>query len=43
MAIGAVADRAGLTWAVGSFGVLGVALLALSSWDGRRRVLTPAQ
>lgn len=42
VAVGVVADRAGLTWAVGSFGIVGVVLLALSSWDGRRRVLTPA-
>jgi hypothetical protein len=36
LAIGVVADRAGLTWAVGSFGIVGVVLLALSSWDGRK-------
>lgn len=36
MAIGALADRAGLTWAVGSFGVVGGVLVALSWWDGRR-------
>lgn len=36
MAIGALADRAGLTWAVGSFGVVGGFLVALSWWDGRR-------
>jgi FSR family fosmidomycin resistance protein-like MFS transporter len=43
VAIGVVADRAGLTWAVGSFGIVGVVLLALASWDGRRRALTPAR
>ena len=36
VAIGIVADRAGLTWAVGSFGIVGLVLLALSSWDGRK-------
>lgn len=36
MAIGALADRAGLTWAVGSFGIVGGVLVALSWWDGRR-------
>jgi hypothetical protein len=36
MAIGALADRAGLTWAVGSFGIVGAALVVLSWWDGRR-------
>jgi MFS transporter, FSR family, fosmidomycin resistance protein len=36
VAIGALADRAGLTWAVGSFGLVGVVLVALSRWDGRR-------
>jgi len=36
MAIGALADRAGLTWAVGSFGIVGAVLMALSWWDGRR-------
>jgi FSR family fosmidomycin resistance protein-like MFS transporter len=34
--IGAVADRAGLTWAVGTFGILGAALMALAWWSGRR-------
>ena len=42
VAIGVVADRAGLTWAVGSFGMVGVVLIALSWWDGRRRAVTPA-
>ena len=36
LAIGALADRAGLTWAVGSFGVVGAVLVLLSLWDGRR-------
>ena len=36
LAIGALADRAGLTWAVGSFGIVGAVLVALSWWDGRR-------
>ena len=39
VAIGVVADRAGLTWAVGSFGIVGGVLLALSWWDGRRATL----
>lgn len=39
MAIGALADRAGLTWAVGSFGIVGGVLVALAWWDGRRRSL----
>ena len=34
--IGVVADRAGLSWAVGSFGIVGVVLMALAWWDGRR-------
>jgi FSR family fosmidomycin resistance protein-like MFS transporter len=45
LAIGALADRAGLTWAVGSFGIVGAVLVALSWWDGRRAAksaLTPA-
>ena len=45
LAIGALADRAGLTWAVGSFGIVGLVLVALSWWDGRRAAksgLTPA-
>ena len=43
MAIGALADRAGLTWAVGSFGIVGGVLVALTWWDGRRRrAVTPA-
>jgi MFS family permease len=33
---GAVADGAGLTWAVGTFGVAGGFLIALSWWSGRR-------
>jgi MFS family permease len=37
MAIGVVADRAGLTWAVGSFGIVGAVLVVLACWDGRRR------
>jgi MFS transporter, FSR family, fosmidomycin resistance protein len=36
LAIGALADRAGLTWAIGSFGIVGAVLVALSWWDGRR-------
>ena len=36
LAIGVLADRAGLTWAVGSFGIVGAVLVALSAWDGRR-------
>lgn len=43
VAIGVVADRAGLTWAVGSFGVVGAVLVALAWWDGRKRALTPAR
>ena len=39
LAIGALADRAGLTWAVGSFGIVGAVLVALSWWDGRRVAL----
>jgi MFS transporter, FSR family, fosmidomycin resistance protein len=38
IAIGAVADRAGLSWALGSLGVgVGGALMVLAWWDGRRR------
>lgn len=36
LAIGVLADRAGLTWAVGSFGIVGALLVALAWWDGRR-------
>jgi predicted MFS family arabinose efflux permease len=36
VAIGAVADRAGLTLAVGSYGLLGAAIVALAVWSGRR-------
>jgi hypothetical protein len=36
VAIGAVADRAGLTVAVGSYGVLGTALVVLAWWSSRR-------
>ena len=34
--IGALADRAGLTVAVGSYGLLGGAIVALAWWTGRR-------
>jgi predicted MFS family arabinose efflux permease len=37
VAIGALADRAGLTVAVGSFGVVGAAIVALAWLDSRRR------
>ncbi len=33
--IGVIADRAGLSLAVGSFGILGAAMLALAVWSGR--------
>ena len=36
IAVGVIADRAGLTLAVGSFGVVGGALMALAWWSGRR-------
>jgi hypothetical protein len=36
VAIGVVADRAGLRPAVGSFGVVGAAMLAMAWWSGRR-------
>jgi MFS transporter, FSR family, fosmidomycin resistance protein len=36
VAIGVLADRAGLSWAVGSFGIVGAVLMALAWWDGRR-------
>ena len=36
VAIGALADRAGLAIAVGSYGVLGAAIVALAWWSGRR-------
>ena len=36
VAIGVLADRAGLSWAVGSFGGVGAVLMALAWWDGRR-------
>jgi MFS family permease len=36
VAIGVLADRAGLSWAVGSFGIVGAVLIALAWWDGRR-------
>ena len=36
VAIGAVADRVGLSLAVGSFGLLGLVMVALASWSGRR-------
>ena len=36
VAIGVVADRAGLTVAVGSYGVLGAALVVLAWWSSRR-------
>jgi len=38
MAIGALADRAGLTWALGSFGIVGAVLIGLSWWDARRAI-----
>jgi FSR family fosmidomycin resistance protein-like MFS transporter len=34
--IGVVADRAGLSWALGSFAIFGGAMLALSWWSARR-------
>ncbi|MDQ3898595.1 MAG: hypothetical protein M3326_15345, partial [Actinomycetota bacterium] len=40
VAIGALADRAGLTVAVGSYGVLGGAVVALALWSGRRSPTT---
>ena len=36
VAIGAIADQAGLTVAVGSYGVLGAAIVLLAAWSGRR-------
>ena len=36
VAIGLVADRVGLSLAVGCFGLLGVVMVALASWSGRR-------
>ncbi|MGH9264199.1 MAG: MFS transporter [Acidimicrobiales bacterium] len=36
VAIGAIADQAGLTVAVGSYGVLGGAIVLLAAWSGRR-------
>lgn len=36
VAVGVIADRAGLTLAVGSFAIVGVAMMALAWWDGRR-------
>ncbi|HEX2117840.1 MAG TPA: MFS transporter [Acidimicrobiales bacterium] len=36
VAIGAIADQAGLTVAVGSYGVLGAAIVLLVAWSGRR-------
>jgi hypothetical protein len=38
IAIGALADHAGLTAAVGSYGVLGAAIVALAWRSGRREV-----
>jgi hypothetical protein len=40
IAIGAVADRAGLSSAVGCFAVLGLLMLAVAVWLGRRRTVT---
>jgi FSR family fosmidomycin resistance protein-like MFS transporter len=40
IAIGVLADRAGLTWAVASFGLVGGLLGALAWWDGRRPLTT---
>lgn len=37
VAVGMIADRAGLTLAVGSFGIVGGAMMALAWWSGRRR------
>lgn len=34
--IGVIADGAGLSWAVGSFAIVGAAMLALSWWSARR-------
>jgi hypothetical protein len=36
VAIGALADRAGLQVAVGSYGILGAAIVVLAWWSGRR-------
>ena len=36
VAVGVIADKAGLTAAVGSFGVVGGALMVLAWWSGRR-------
>ena len=36
VAVGVIADRAGLTTAVGSFGIVGGAMMALAWWSGRR-------
>jgi FSR family fosmidomycin resistance protein-like MFS transporter len=36
VAIGVLADRAGLSWAVASFGIVGIAMFALAWWSGRR-------
>ena len=35
VAVGVIADRAGLTLAVGSFGIVGAAMMALAWWSGR--------
>jgi FSR family fosmidomycin resistance protein-like MFS transporter len=45
VAIGVVADRAGLTWAIGSFALVGVAMLALAAVSARRSEprVTPAR
>jgi len=34
--VGVIADGAGLGWAVGTFGIVGGILIALSRWSGRR-------
>ena len=41
VAIGALADRAGLTAAVGSYGLLGGAMVGLAWWSSRRRAAIP--
>ena len=37
VAVGVIADRAGLTSAIGSFGIVGGAMMALALWSGRRQ------
>lgn len=43
VAIGVVADRAGLPTAVGSFAVLGVAIVVLAHWSRRRAGAAPVE